>query len=423
MNLLTKTTILYIFLSLIVLSIGGVIALQLIREEVRKETDYSLIENFLELRESLDNGIPANSLCNNKVQIHPVPSTGAKLDTSIQFQDTVALHHLLNRPEPHRVLHTIKPVDGTYYDFRLIDVFIEPDDSYEVVVKIMTRLFLILGAVFIVCSLLISRSLLRPFYRSLDILRRFNVKNDQQMDFPRTSTKEFQQLNNLIGQMMHKTRRDYRSLKEFTENASHEIQTPLAIAQGKLELLLESASLLPEQIQLIHGSQDALRRLSKMGEALLLLTKIENEATVVRGKTDLTALTERMVKEFGAIAELKGLALHTDIARGVTLPIDTGMAELLLNNLFKNAVRHNLSGGWIQVRLTPKKLELSNTGQAPLVPTKQLFERFQKNVQSDRSLGLGLSIVRKICDIHNFGVDYHYETGAHRISVKFSSRA
>lgn len=418
MRLLTKTTILYLLLSLIVFSIGGVVALKFIRSEVEKETDYALRDNYRDARRAIKSGVPIEALNTRKVRIDSVPLSEVS-DTTGTFSDTLGPHPFLDEMEPYRKLTITKVIKGKAYRMEFQENFLEQDDSYEVVVKIMTRLFLLLGIVLVTAMFFISRYMFKPFHETLRRIRAFNVTRTERHPFPKTSTREFRHLNEFIDQMMQQAQRDYRALKEFSENASHEIQTPLAIARGKLEILSESESLSARQIDLIQTAQSSLARLSKTSEALLLLTRIENQALAPRQKTNVSEIAERSLHTFEDLAALRGLSMTTDIKPNVTVPIDPALCEILVGNLLKNAVRHNQDNGWIKLRLSSQQLIVENTGAPPSVPTDQLFHRFQTNSNGSRSLGLGLAIVKKICDVHNADLQYVYESGVHRLIVTF----
>ena len=404
----------------LVFSIAGIVTYQMVMERVARETDYSLAQNMDLLKESILEGKPLDALQNQKTRIVKVDDfepTDTLYDNA--FSDTLAMHPYFKRLEPHRKLTIVQQVNGEYYRFSMIDIFLETDDVSDGVVNVMTRLFFGLGLILLVCSFLISSWLFQPFQKSLQKIKAFNLKNNDTISFSQTTTKEFKQLNGFITQMTDKARRDYISLKEFSENAAHEMQTPIAVAKGKLELLLESPDLKEAQLPLIQSAQAALTKLSRMGQALSLLTKIENNEFTARETTDFSKLVEQSVLTFKDIAELNGLSLESKIEVGVTLPINTSIADILVSNLLKNAIRYNLPNGWIKVNLDQQQLIIENPGNPPKIPTNQLFERFRKSNQSGKSLGLGLAIVKKVCDVNQLKVDYVYAKDIHRLIVKF----
>ncbi|MCB0556989.1 MAG: HAMP domain-containing histidine kinase, partial [Phaeodactylibacter sp.] len=204
------------------------------------------------------------------------------------------------------------------------------------------------------------------------------------------------------------------------ENASHEMQTPLAVAQGKLDLLLETQGLSDEQLTLVQAIQQSIGKLSKLGKALQLLTKIDNQEFSSQAPVNFSRITEASLEHFSELATLKDLQMSSRIEPNVQISVDPVLADILVGNLLKNAIRHNGQGGWIAVELTSEKLVVRNSGKPPRVPTEQLFGRFQKSHATDGSLGLGLAIVKKIADASQFTVDYQFSEGAHQLTVGFA---
>lgn len=420
MSLITKTTILYLLIAGVVFSAGGVVAYNLIKAEVQKETDFELRARINRLVEALEAGVPENLLANEKVSIQYLTAFNSQ-DTLFSFADTLTAHpYIKDRQEAYRKATVVKQIDGRPYRLSMMDVFIESDDIYDSVVSIMTRLFILLGGALLILSFLITRWLFLPFKKTLEKIQAFNLKKQEALALPVTTTKEFKQMNTFIAQMIAKARRDYLSVKEFSENASHEIQTPLSIAQGKLELLLETPNLSIEQLKLINSAQQSLNKLSKLGEALLLLTKIENKEFSAQKEINFSHIVKNNIATFGELADLKGLPFKQQVANNVALKIDPALADIMVTNLLKNTIRHNVEGGWISVNLDSEQLQVSNTGKTPKAPPRQLLERFQKSHQTNGSLGLGLAIVKKICDVNNYALNYDFKDGVHEISVKFS---
>lgn len=418
MNLIIKTTLFYLAVALLVFGIGGVVLYQMVEKEVKKETDYDLRFHFNQIEQALREGEPLSLLQDDRITITTVTSF-LPTDTIRIYKDTLAPHPYRSRADIQRMVVAVRHINGTNYRISVRDVFIESDDIYEGVLNAMTWLFLVLGGTMLVFSFLITKWLFRPFQQILERIGSFNLKKDQPFNLPKTSTKEFQQLNTFVDQMVTKARRDYQSVKEFSENASHEMQTPLAIARGKLELLIEMEGLNSEQTHLIQSAQQSLDKLSKLGAALSLLTKIENQEFIARQPIDFSETVRACIDNFTELAMLKNLTFKHHIETGVQLKIDPILADILINNLVKNTIRHNETGGWIEVRLNAQQLSVKNTGKAPAVQTEQLFKRFQKGSTTNGSLGLGLAIVKKICQVNHFQVHYQFADGVHDIVVKF----
>ncbi|MEQ8704760.1 MAG: histidine kinase dimerization/phospho-acceptor domain-containing protein [Phaeodactylibacter sp.] len=419
MNLIAKTTLFYLLVAVLVFGIGGWVTYHVVKTEVTKETDFQLYDEVQDVANDVRDGIPIEILRRRKVGIEHL-GDHLKIDTFYRFSDTLAPHpYRAGEMEPYRKLEAVKEVDGSFYHISITDVFIESDDIYDVVVEILWRLFLILGVGMLIASFLVTRWLLTPFQRILSSIRGFNIKQPEPLDLPATSTKEFRQLNAFVSAMTERARRDFRSVREFSENASHEMQTPLSIARGKLELLQETQDLDQEQLRLINDAQNALRRLSKLGSALLLLTKIENHEFRAQREVDISAVVNACLDNFSELAMLRGLPVKREVQPDVGLAIDPTLADVLVSNLVRNAIRHNQEDGAIEVKLDKQGFSIRNTGAPPSIPTADLFKRFRKNQQSEKSMGLGLAIVKKICDTNQLEVGYDFQDGWHEIKVKF----
>ena len=421
MRLITKTTLLFILVSLIVFGVGGRISYSMIKKEVQNETDYFLSEHLRMLITAIEEGKSIEALENEKTAICKLNDENV-VEQENQFKDTIAMHLILDRPEPHRKLETVRLINGEYYRISMFDVLIESDDMLDAVIGITLRLFLVLSVVFILFSFLISKILLTPFQKTLDGIRSFTIKSKNDIKLSKTNTSEFAQLNKFVSRMTKKAQNDYKALKEFSENASHEIQTPIAIAQGKLELLLSSENLQPSQLNLITDAQQALNRLSKLGKALSLITKIENQEFDLPEPIDFSSIASKTIEEYAELALLKGIFIKSKLKENVMLSLDPGLAEIMFGNLVKNALQHNIRDGWIEVVLSEEKMIIRNSGNPSALPSQKMFDRFQKGQTGNGSLGLGLAIVKKICDVHHFEIDYKHLKNTHQIDLTFPQK-
>jgi signal transduction histidine kinase len=283
---------------------------------------------------------------------------------------------------------------------------------------------------------LISKYILAPFKRTLRVIQTFDLKQKTVLRLPATQTSEFLELNQFLQKMTERAREDYQSLKEFTENASHELQTSTAIIRGKLDLLMES-DIRDEQAILIAEMQNALERLSRIHSSLTLLTKLENHEYEANVSVCISQLTKETLDSFEELIQLKSLTLQTTIAEKIYVPLHPSLADLLLTNLIGNAIRHNVAPGegggmapggdgeahgLIMVNLSREGLVIANTGLEPRVPTVELFERFKKGNSGSDSIGIGLAIVRQICDLSHFSIDYQFISGFHVLVVGFNEK-
>jgi signal transduction histidine kinase len=272
---------------------------------------------------------------------------------------------------------------------------------------------------------LISKYILAPFKRTMRVIQSFDLKQKDPIRLPLTQTSEFMELNQFLRKMTQKAQEDYQSLKEFTENASHELQTPTAIIRGKLDLLMES-DIRDEQAILIAEMQNALERLSRIHSSLTLLTKLENKEYEAKEPVCISNPLREALASFDELIQMKSLQLEAQIEKGVYVPLHLALADLLITNLISNAIRHNISPGdgrgMIRVQLSREGLVVINTGREPQVPTKELFERFTKGMAGSDSIGIGLAIVRQICELSKFDIEYLYRDGWHMLAVSFLPR-
>lgn len=410
--------ILYLLLSLMVFAIGGVISYQVMKREIDFEQQRFLKARLDHAEKIIAYKKPTEPFVRDKLKITPLRKDVQ--ETSIVYSDTVLMHAELERLEPHIKLDVIKNIAGRPYHITMYDLIIEADDIEEAMREVMFKMYIILFIMVLIISWIASNWLLKPFNLTLNKIKTFNLKDTKPLHFPATKTEEFHKLNEFLGDMTKKVRLDYKSLKEFTENASHEMQTPLSIASGKLDLLLESDNLKEDQVSLVVSAQESIKRISKMGKALALLTKIENSEFTDIQQVNLSENINKLLYDFKELIALKGIKLHQEIEDNVMINIDPVLAAILITNLLQNAVRHNFSNGVIWIILDQNQLVIKNTGDKLKTLPQKLFNRFRKDNQSKESLGLGLSIVKKICDANGFGITYVYENELHVISLKFN---
>ncbi|MEM6632465.1 MAG: HAMP domain-containing sensor histidine kinase [Bacteroidota bacterium] len=418
MNLLTKTTLIYVIIILAVFTFGGFLSFQIFQKEVNKETDYHLRGQLNFITEVIEKGAPIHTLNYNKLQIQPFDSVGP-INTKRRYSDTLVLHDPLNRVLPHRKLKVATKVGETWYNISLYESLVEEDDIMDSVTSSLSYTFAILVTLLIISSVFISTWIFRPFKKTLKEIEQFRIHAGKLPDLERTHVKEFSQLNSFLSGMMEKSRRDYLNLKEFIENSAHELQTPLAIARGKLELLMEHKELDTFQAQQIQGAYNALTKLSKLNRSLGLLSKIDNQEFANFKPIDFSDTVYKKVEEFEELISLKELELDTQIDPEVWGEMDPTLLDILLTNLLQNSIKHNYPRGKIELTLEPGSFTITNTGEKLEIAPRVLFQRFKKGSAKSDSHGLGLAIVRKICEVSNMDIHYQAESGLHTITLRF----
>ena len=290
-----------------------------------------------------------------------------------------------------------------------------------ILVQVALLVFLLIGLLVINQNL--SRIIWKPFYKTLHRLNTHNIDEDKPLVLEASSIKEFNDLNNAIRRLTERSYHAYISQKEFTENASHELQTPLAVFQAKLELLMQSATLNEEQASLITDMAMAAQRMSRLNKNLLLLTRIENNQFPDKEEISFRDLLQKSLDQYQYQIEQKGIVVNLDMEEDALQHTSRTMAEVLVGNLLSNAIRHNREQGSIRIILNRQALSISNSGQPSSLDPGRLFRRFQKSSADVNSLGLGLEIVQKICTINRYSVAYSFEDDMHTFTIQFSQAA
>ncbi len=347
-----------------------------------------------------------------------VPTDGPlRADT---FKDTL-MAELGDTKEliPYRQLTSYRNIKGQTYQLVLRESLLEQKDM---IFAVFVSLLIIFGAILLGLLLVnrwLSRRIWQPFYQNLQQLRQYDVTQNRFMKTIDSDITEFDELNSALLKMTGKIEADYQNLKEFTENASHEIQTPLAVIRTNLELLtneLQKAS----SFEIISKIDRAVQQVTRINQTLLLLSKIENQQFNTQHPVNLKERLLTSLENFQELAHARQLTVKTDVYHyDQTLSMNPTLVDMLCNNLLSNAIKHNLAGGWIDIFLDNQQLKISNTGPVLIHPPEKLFERFKKENVSNESPGLGLALVQKICDTYRWQLTYQYEAEKHTLSIYF----
>ncbi len=296
------------------------------------------------------------------------------------------------------------------------------EESYETIIAIggITFIFfLILLGGFIFINRRISKKLWLPFYNTLQEISSFDLHKQHAIRFKDSGTEEFDTLHRYLEKLIAGNIAAYKQQKEFTHNASHELQTPLSIVKFKLDLLHQSKPITDEQSGLINEAHQSLSKVTRINKNLLLLAKIENSQFSVKETINLSVILESQLTLLEDFLEDKQLEVLKRITPGIILPGNKVLAEVMLINLIMNAVRHSHQKDVMMITLQEHLLEISNTGAGPL-EEETLFRRFGASSPNTTGTGLGLAIVRQICRLHGWQESYRFENGFHVFTVAWS---
>ncbi|MDX2281546.1 MAG: HAMP domain-containing sensor histidine kinase [Saprospiraceae bacterium] len=345
----------------------------------------------------------------------------SEIPQHLGFGDTLLFNAIEQEEEPYRRLRFGLTMQGIPYQVDVMQSAVETEDIAEMVLLLNLALIVATFTALFWAQKRMSEQLWQPFNDTLERLRSFRLAQSEPLTLTETKTDEFAELNTALEHLTEKSRQDYHLLKRFTENASHEIQTPLAIIRVKLETLIQTEGLSDVQLGHLYSTQRAAARLSRLQQNLLLLVKIENEQFQAQEQVDFKRLLENKLELLEDFISAKNLRVSTNM-QPTHVEANRFLAETLVGNLISNGVKHNLpEAGWLQVQLNDKQLVVTNSGLDPDCPAAELVERFRRSDHLSDGLGLGLAIVQEICEQYGWVLKLGFEKGTWTSIVYFQS--
>lgn len=423
MKLLTKSTYYYLLLSIVAMVAGAALLYLTIKKVIYKQIDDSLIteKTIIEDQIELTDTIPDfEATFGHQIEVqlfnYPVRNFQSIKDTDIYDSKSDSF-------SPFRYIFFAGNTEHKKgFIITIFQMISERDDLLQAIGIYMFFLFFTLLIISILINYLIARKLWKPFYRSVKIASRFDIQSDKPLELPETDIREFDQLNRVFDNMTRKMRDDYLNLKEFSENASHEIQTPLAVIRSKTDLLMQQKNLNKDSLRLIKSINESTTKLFKLNQGLLLISKIENQVFHEMKTVSLKQIVLNGLDNYKEILELKKIKVEIDAADDALVEMNDVLAEVLISNLLSNAVRFNIDGGFIRCHIDNKFLIIANAGPALTANPDDLFKRFHKKSDHPQSVGLGLSIVKEITQSYGMSITYTYHDKIHEIRLQYRNK-
>jgi len=416
MKLISKTLLYYLLLSLPLLVLAGFFSYYLISQELKDGLDESLLKEKSHLEKAITKSSNPLSLNNGDLTRISIAAEGP---THFTFKDIVLYDSLEKENINYRVISGYFKTLGKNYHIEILKPSLEEEELMEGLFSAFSLIGAFLVLSFFILSWLLSKTLWKPFYATLEKLSNYEIKNHAPESFESTATEEFNQLNTTLNKMTHKIHSDFLQQKEFTENASHEMQTPLAIIKAHISLLIQSPHLKVEEMNSIQAIDNTTKKLAALNKALLLLAKIDNNQFKETSSIDISEVVSTVILHFADLLEAKQIVLENQIRPGFHVNMNPVLAEVLLSNLLQNSIRHNFIGGSIKLEIVANEFRISNSGESLKINAGELFTRFKKNEASKESLGLGLAIVKSICILYNIHITYTYNTNTHSFTLNF----
>ncbi|MBF8963854.1 HAMP domain-containing histidine kinase [Pontibacter sp. FD36] len=422
MRILTKTSLYYLLVSVIVFLLGGTSFYKILQTEIYDEVDDQLFTDKENIIEYIRRHNELPSVTSGISEAIIVRETSANAGALEALSDTLIFSTYDEEYVPFRKLTFTTYQDGKPFEYTILKSLMDFEDLFESTMLAMAWIFVLLLVGLAGVNYFINKYNWRNFYDTLERAKRYSLTQRKPLVLKPSNTQEFQELNEVLQAMTGKIHNDYLNLKEFTENASHEIQTPLAIVSNKLELFMQSDNLTMQQAAMLDEMHASINRLSRLNRSLILLTRIENREFSENEVIPLHELLQEQLDQLQEMMQMHDIQVEIEAMQPVFVEMNTGLCEILISNLLLNAIRHNSTGGIIRINLQADELCIKNSGEALQEEPVSLFERFRSGGKFSGSLGIGLALVSKISELYQLQPSYTYEEGLHVLRLNFQKK-
>ena len=386
-------------------------------DEINDEVDDSLEDHAETLirRHLAGERLPsASNDTNNQYYLHEVPAAYADSRSHIRYEDSEVYIRQKNEFEPARTISYIfSDDDGRFFELMVYTPTIDKDDLKAAVAWWILALYAAMVLCTVAVNIVTLRRFMRPLQALLAWLGAYRIGGRNRPMPPQTDIDEFRRLGEAMERSFRRSEQAYEQQKLFTANASHEMQTPLAVIQSRLEMLLDDGNLTERQMGDVVKTLHTLQALARTNRSLLLLCKIDNGQFTDARPVSMEAVIGRLLADIQAVYAHKRIAVTTSADGDMTLTMDPSLASTLASNLLKNAFVHTCSDGSITIGITPGAVTIANTGHDGPLDAQRIFERFYHSTQKASSTGLGLAIVKAICRLYGLGIAYSFEDDRH----------
>lgn len=360
---------------------------------------------------------PLNSGSNNSYSIVPVDEFYVDTHPRINYYDAEVYIPEKEETEPARILTTIfQDAGGNYYELKVATPTFEKEDLLRAIFSWVVILYLLLLTTTLILTMWVFHRSMRPLYELLQWLDRYRPGQKNSRVPNNTRIKEFSKLNTAAQEAVDRVENVVEQQKQFIGNASHELQTPLAVLGSRIEWMLDKTEPNEMQAEELLKMQRSLSHIVRLNKTLLLLTKIENGQFPESRPIALGSFIEEQAELYNEIYADRGLSCETDIQEDFTVEMNESLASTLTNNLLKNAFVHSEPGSKIAIIVRPRELSVSNDGVQPL-DADRIFDRFFQGEKKEGSTGLGLALVKAVCKYYHLGLEYRFDNGRHCFSV------
>lgn len=408
---------------IVLMSLWAVLFYFAMADQIHDEVDDAL-EDYTTLiitRKLAGRELPnAGDGSNNTFTITPVSADYARRHSHYRYHDESVYIPEKREYEPARVITTIfNDAEGQYYELKVSTPSFEKADLFSAVLLWIVALYVLLLLITVGITMLIFYRSLRPLYILLEWLDSYHPGvNPKPINNP-TRVTEFKRLNVALQSAIDRSEQMLERQTQFIGNASHELQTPLAIIGNRVEWLLDESKLTDEQAMELYKINKTLSRAVRLNKTLLLLTKIENSQFIETSQVDLVAIVAETVESLSEIYLSRQIKFATDLPSKFEVQMNESLASTLVTNLIKNVYVHSEQGVEARAAIVGRKLIVENQGRE-MLDREHIFERFYQGSQRETSMGLGLALVAAICRHYNINIEYSFVNGYHRFEIDFA---
>lgn len=389
-------------------------------EEVNDEVDDTL-EDYSEgliIRALSGEDMPtASNGSNNQYYLYEVSESYAASHPQITYRDEMVFITEKSETEPARVLITIfRTEDERYMELVVYTPTIEKLDLLRAILGWIIFLYVLLLLIILSINIWVFRKNMKPLYVLLKWLDSSQLGKKNEPLENTTKITEFRKLNAATMAFAERGEKLFEQQKTFIGNASHEMQTPLAICRNRLEMLMEDETLTEHQLNELIKTHQTLENLTRMNRSLLLLCKIENGQFADTRSVCLNDILAHYLDDYKEVYAYRNITVTVTTDSSFCVEMNDSLVSVLVTNLLKNSFVHNIDGGFIYIKITANTFEISNTGEKPL-DRERIFERFYQGQKKEGSTGLGLALVDSICKANHLTIDYTYVENRHIFTI------
>jgi signal transduction histidine kinase len=410
MKLTHHISLRYIGVTVLVMLISLPIFYFVLQNVLTNNIDESLQDQKILIISKLQN-LKTENFVNFEDQIN-IEKNPQEIQSEKLFTDNV-YNNVDKEMESFRILQFSVKTSKNNFNVRVKQSLVESEDLMKTILYLLISILLILTATLFLINYEIKKKVWKPFYKTIEQLKNFRVDNLHGLNLKSSKISEFNDLNFSLNELSANNKKVYQSQKEFTENASHELQTPLAIVQNNIELFWPTDGISSTQAKILDDISNATVRMSKLNQSLLLLSKIENKQFSETQYVNFNDITHQFLTNYQEQIKFKSLKLKTDFKELFTAEFDFNLAEILIGNLLLNALKYSPKESLIEINFSKNEIRISNNAEENSLDSEKLFKRFQRQNHQEKGTGLGLEIAKKIADSFNVKLNYKFENNRH----------